>query len=141
MSDRLATKIRRIISHPTLHRWIDLTFLTLVSVLLMEILHPEIQALSEAFLDRSRSWSDGIVFFFLTLLSWISSLLLVRLGALNIGHFSLRRLIGFPPVWISAAAGTFTLAATQNKGFYDAFRMPPNMIVPWMLRWLGPFVV
>ena len=134
MADKFKVRFRRVLaflSHPTLHRWADLSLLTLVSLLLVTIGRPEINDLSKLFCRRSAPWSSATTFLFLALLSWTVSLTLIRLGALNAGHFRLRSFLGFPPVWISALAASLLYFANQDVPFHEPFKIPIRLLLPW----------
>lgn len=131
-------RFRTLIYHPILLRWLDLAFLTLVSVFVVTFLRPEIRGLSEVFLRRSAPWTDATTFLFFAILSWFVSFLLIRLGALKTGHFRFRRFFGFPPVWISALMGSLVVIANQDHRFYESFKAPMGILLPWLGGWLVP---
>jgi hypothetical protein len=120
----LEAAVRTFLLHPTARRWIDLSLLTVVGVVVFQVFQPEIDNLSNAFLRRSQPWSLSATVFFLALLSWALAILLIRLGALRRGHFTLRRLIGFPPVWISAVICNVVIFEVRGTRVCEPVRMP-----------------
>jgi hypothetical protein len=96
----------RFIRHPITRRWIDLTVLTLVAVLICLMIHKQFQIVSSKFASYQESFPPYIQFLMLTLIIGVLWFFIINLGGFHIKHLYGLRPIRYPPIWIAGIIGS-----------------------------------
>ncbi len=106
----------RSIFHPIARRWIDLTVLTFVAVLICLMIHRQLYILSSEFLAYQENLPLYIQFLTVTLITGVLWFFIINLGGFHIKHLYGPRLIRYPPVWFAGIIGAFLyLLITQHN--------------------------
>jgi len=125
--------------HPIIRRWIDLTVLTAIGVLVCLMIHKQLYTLSVKFVSYQEIWPLYIQFLMVTLIAGVLWLSLIHLGGFHVKHLRISRLVRYPPTWVAGIIGTFVyLVITQDKALIGEFGLKEFFL---LIVWKSPILL